>query len=152
MKIMIHLKLGIAFSLLCGAALVNSAVARDDLKTEGQAKANDNPENTPDTNHAKHKDEIALQSWSWKTKAGCEANLGKRNATCVPSPKGKKFGWDIKMTETIELSADKSTATPTATPTDFRGWVTRVSYSRCPGGTTEYVATDGGAACWAGPI
>jgi hypothetical protein len=30
-------------------------------------------------------------------------------------------------------------------------WVARISYNNCPNGTTEYVAADGGAKCWAGP-
>jgi hypothetical protein len=149
MKIANYVTLGVAASLLCGVTISNAAIANDAPKTE----------NTAATDHAKHKDEIALQSWSWKTKAECEAKRGKRNGTCVPSPQGAKFGWDIKMSETAKLPADESVATPTATAnptptataTDFKGWVARVSYGKCPGGTREYVAADGGAKCWAGP-
>ena len=43
------------------------------------------------------------------------------------------------------------TVVNTGTPAGKGRWVTRVDYSHCPGGTTAYVADDGGVKCWAGP-
>ncbi len=42
--------------------------------------------------------------------------------------------------------------TGTPPPADMRGWVPRIDYKHCPNGTTTYVASDGGAKCWAGPV
>ncbi len=43
------------------------------------------------------------------------------------------------------------TTVNTGTPTGKGRWVSRVDYGHCPGGTTAYVANDGGVKCWAGP-
>jgi hypothetical protein len=152
MKIANSVKLGIALSFLVGTTVSSAAIANDEPKTEGLAKVKDTPETSTAKDQSIEKD-IALQTGSWKTKAECEAKRDKRVGTCVPSPMGQKYGWDIKKTRASELPTDGTTsaATPTPIPTDFKGWVRRVSYSKCPGGTREYVAEDGGAKCWAGP-
>ena len=43
------------------------------------------------------------------------------------------------------------TAVSNGTPVGKGRWVARIDYSHCPGGTTAYVAGDGGVKCWAGP-
>jgi hypothetical protein len=73
------------------------------------------------------------------TTARAESNHAINTKGCV-CPKGKA--------KTIELPADESATLPTG----LGRWVARISYSECPKGTTEYVAGDGGAKCWAGPV
>ena len=46
---------------------------------------------------------------------------------------------------------DSDTAVNNGTPVSKSRWVARIDYTHCPGGTTAYVAGDGGVKCWAGP-
>jgi hypothetical protein len=78
----------------------------------------------------------ALQGLAMTAQSASAHAINTKGCVC---PKGKA--------NSIELPADESATLPTG----LGRWVARISYSTCPKGTTEYMASDGGAKCWAGP-